>query len=110
MNNIPYNAFLKDAEEKLLNGDSVICFRKYQLDILSEAYKDNLIYHYSENNQWWSCRLKDLNIKYPSIKEIDEIEKSRTIKELYNQGYTLKSISQRFGISVYKVKKILDLK
>ena len=110
MNNVSYNCFLKDAEEKLLNGDSVICFRKYQLDVLSETYKDNLIYHYNENTQWWSCRLNDLSIKYPSIKEIDEIKKSRTIKELYNQGHTLKSIKDRFGISVYKVKKILDLK
>jgi hypothetical protein len=106
MNNIQYIAFLKDTEDKLLNGESVVCFRKYQLDVLIKTYKDNLIYKYNENNQWWNCRLKDPFVEYHHVKDREDITDEQ-IKELFDQGFTLQYICDKLGCSITYIKSRL---
>ena len=65
-------------------------------------------YQYNENNQWWSCRLKNPCIEYPRMKSRNDITKEQ-VTELYNQGHTLKYISDKLGCSMYLVRLRLGL-
>lgn len=121
--NAYFNTYMSDTKKLLRAGDDVLVFHQYQLDALTEIFKDNLESRYDAKYEWWVCHLKDIRAK--RVKFRDSLDGSKKeykkrdpetfyqradvtydkIMSLSNEGYTHKEIAKILNCGLNTVKR-----
>lgn len=98
MTNQLYIQFLKDAEEQLIEGKTILAFFDYQLQALKDIFKDNLIYT-KDANDWYRCRLKDPTFEMRITNRRNDVTFTK-VQALYDKGLSAEQIARKFGCSI----------
>ena len=98
MTNQLYIQFLKDAEELLVKGETILAFFDYQLNALKDTFKDNLIYS-KDSNDWYRCRLKDPTFETRKTTRRNDVTFTK-VQALYDKGLSAEQIAKKFGCSI----------
>jgi hypothetical protein len=97
MNNNLFIAYLKDTEELLIEGETVLAFFDYQLQALKDIFKDNLTY-FKDSNDWYRCKLKDPTFEIRTTNRRNDVTFTK-VQKLYDQGLSAEQIARKFGCS-----------